>query len=97
MHKVLTPGLLQFLIAKGYTHCFSKKTFVCGDANLCITLTPVNYFPAFGELPQDFDAFYNISDEPAQMAKGIEHALVLVDMSQVRLEHRFEVLFTIEK
>ena len=92
MQKLLTPALLQFLAAKGYTHCFSKKTFVCGDADLCITLTPVNYTPGFCELPEDYDSCYKITDEPVQMAKGIEHTLVLVDMGQVKPEHEYDLL-----
>ncbi|MBB6107598.1 hypothetical protein [Mucilaginibacter lappiensis] len=92
MRSLLTPKLLQFLINQGYRYCLSKTTCIFGpDANVCIILTPVKYIPVLRRLPEKYDTYFKITEEPVQMADGIDETLIIVDLSTVKVEHSSEV------
>lgn len=81
MQKILTPDLLESLIAQGYRYCLSRTTCIVGDdADTCITLTPVKYAPALKRLPLKYDTYFKIGDEPRQMSMGVNETIILVDM-----------------
>jgi hypothetical protein len=82
MHKILTTELLDNLISQGYRYCLSRTTTILGpDADICITLLPVKRLPTLKKLPARFDTFFNISEEPRQMAMGVDETIILVDLS----------------
>lgn len=84
MHKILTTELLDRLISQGYCYCLSRTTAIIGeDADTCITLMPVINEPLLIDLPEKFDTYFEIGEEPRQMAMGIDETIVLVDLSEV--------------
>jgi hypothetical protein len=95
MQKLLTTNLLQLLIRLGYQYVLVKRTAVYGeDADTCIILTPVKFKPVLAELSENYNAFFEISKEPFEMAKGVNGAIVLVDISVVKPEHPIELYFS---
>jgi hypothetical protein len=83
MKAILTEQLWQYLKDKGYTHFFSKTTIVNKPfASVCITLVPVKTKPVFARLPMEYDTFFDIDEEPRQMAKGVDDAEVLVELKE---------------
>ena len=87
MQKILTIELLERLISQGYRYCFSRTTVILGDdADICITLLPVKYIPVVTRLPERFDTYFKISEEPRQMAMSIDETIILVDLSEVNAD-----------
>ncbi|AYL95237.1 hypothetical protein [Mucilaginibacter celer] len=86
MQKILTTKLLVTLIGQGYRYCLSRTTSILGeDADICITLLPVKRAPSLKNLPERFDTYFKISEEPRQMAMGIDETIVLVDLSEINI------------
>ncbi len=82
MELLFTPELLNFLIGKGYTYCLSKT--LCTpllDTSVHIYLLPVHEQPVTEKLPDDYDTWFITTDEPAQMAKGIDDTIVTVQLN----------------
>lgn len=81
MKTELTPRLLGFLIKKGYRYFLSQTTRSDReDIRVCITLKPVKKHPLLQKLPQPFNAYYNIIQEPVQMATGMNNTAILVEL-----------------
>ena len=86
MLRILTTELLESLINQGYRFCLSRTTTILGeDADVCITLLPVKRAPLLKNLPQKFDTFFKISEEPRLMATGIDETIILVDLSEINI------------
>ncbi|MFC0513489.1 hypothetical protein ACFFGT_04730 [Mucilaginibacter angelicae] len=86
MQKILTIELLETLIGRGYRYCLSRTTNILGeDADLCITLLPVKRAPLLKKLPERFDTYFKIDEEPRQMAMGIDETIVLVDLGEINI------------
>ncbi|MBD1363052.1 hypothetical protein IDJ77_04445 [Mucilaginibacter sp. ZT4R22] len=81
MQKMLTTKLLNGLVSQGYRYCYSKTTAIVGDdANICITLVPVKTEPSLINLPEKFDTYFDLAEEPVQMALGVDETIILVDL-----------------
>ncbi|WP_121810299.1 hypothetical protein [Mucilaginibacter kameinonensis] len=86
MQKILTTELLDILISQGFRYCLSRTTSIFGDdADLCITLMPVKRAPSLKKLPERYDTYFKIDEEPRQMAMGIDETIVLVDLSEINI------------
>lgn len=73
MKLQLTADLLSFLLARNYRYCLSKTTLAPNDNDVMITLTPILKQPRTRNLPQNYDTYFSLKREPAQMAKGIDN------------------------
>jgi hypothetical protein len=81
MKILLTPRLLNFLIKKGYKYCLSKTTCIESEhASVSINLTPVKKEPNLKRLPKSYDTYFDITDEPKQMAAGVDDTLVVMKL-----------------
>ena len=76
MKTFLTPQLLGFLIERGFTYCLSKTVIKSGITE--IILKPIKAMPASDNLTGY--VCYKITREPVQMAGGVEHHDVYVDL-----------------
>ena len=87
MDIVLSPQLLQFLILQGYRYCLSKNSRKLSDdlGVICIILRPVRLPPMSIRLPDDYDEYYMISEEPRRLANGIDGVLTLVNLDKITL------------
>lgn len=74
----LTPRILGYLIEKSYTHVLSKTVEHEDDGTITITLVPVKEKPSLEVLPDGFDTYYQITQEPMQMACGIDNTTTVV-------------------
>jgi hypothetical protein len=84
MQTTLTPTLLDFLARQGYKY-FLSKTMVAdtiGGFSIQIMLTPVVNRPDIRSLPEGFDTYFQINQEPRQMAQGIDDTKVIVRLSE---------------
>jgi hypothetical protein len=89
MKTVLTKRLLGFLIKRGYKYCLSQ-TISSGEiasSNKLVTLKPVRKQPLLGRLPNPFQAYHAIIQEPFQMASGILGTSVFVELSVKEFEN----------
>jgi hypothetical protein len=90
MTTKLTPRLLGFLIKRGYKYLLSQTSCINQeDAYIGITLKPVKKHPVLQKLPRPFQAYYNIIQEPVQMAFGLNNTSVMVELSSKEQE-KFE-------
>ncbi|MEJ6981798.1 hypothetical protein WG906_15125 [Pedobacter sp. P351] len=81
MKVQLTPPILDYLIGQGYTYCLSRtQTINKGNTDVTITLTPVTVKPRLETLPLGYDTYFNITQEPKQMALGVDETEILVDL-----------------
>lgn len=84
MQKILTPVLLNAIRALGYHYFLSRTTCIIGaDADLRITLLPVKYEPDITALPENFDTYFDIMEEPVLLAEGVDQTIVVVDLTAV--------------
>lgn len=81
MKIVLTPYLLDFLIRKGYRYLLSK-TQSNSKPGCAVTLEmiPVTSLPDLSDLPAEFDTYFDITEEPLQMVKGVDDTEFLVKL-----------------
>lgn len=87
MTTKLTPRLLGFLIKRGYKFFLSQTSSINqDDANIGISLKPVKKHPLLQKLPQPFQTYYNIIQEPVQMAFGVFNTLITVELSRKEKE-----------
>jgi len=95
MYKLLTPDLLKIITEMGYCYCLSRTTNIdSGEADICITLFPVVQEPNLADLPEGYDNYFEISEEPAQLAAGIPETHVMVDISEILLMNPGDLYFT---
>ncbi len=84
MKVQLTPAILDYLIEQGYRYCLSNTQSIDkGSTDVTITLTPVVRRPRLETLPVGYDTYFNISEEPRQMAFGIDETEILVDLNEI--------------
>ena len=96
MKTLLTPILLDFLIIEGYEYCLSKAGGInTQDAKESITLIPVKGKRLLNQLSNSFDKYFNIKNEPAQMAGGFDDTLVMVEIDSSDLKRYID--FFMEK
>ncbi len=78
----LTPSILDYLIEQGYKYCLSNTQSIDkGITDVTITLTPVTRRPRLETMPLEYDTFFNITQEPRQMALGVDETEILVDLN----------------
>ena len=83
MKVQLTPPILDYLIEQGYTYCLSRTQSINkGSTDVTITLTPVTGRPRLETLPSGYDTYFNITQEPKQMAQGVDETEILVDLEE---------------
>jgi hypothetical protein len=77
----LTTRILGYLIEKGYSFVLAKHLENEDEGTVSITLSPVKHKPELEYLPEGFDTYYQITQEPMQMACGIDNTTsVLIDL-----------------
>jgi PAS domain S-box-containing protein len=81
MNTELTPMLLGELIDEGYIYMLVKQEEGSINSSACMILTPVKQKPELGQLPEGYQTFYKITQEPLQLACGSQDLRVLVDLS----------------
>ena len=87
MKTLLTPILLDFLIIEGYEYCLSKTAGInTPDTSESITLVPVKTKRLLKRLSGSFDKYFNIKNEPVQMAEGFDETLVMVEIDSSDLK-----------
>lgn len=87
MKAVLTRSVVRYLVLQGYRYCLSKtESIQKNDASVSITLTPVRSRPATRFLPEGYDTYFSIMDEPLQMANGIDDTEILVNLDDYDLK-----------
>jgi hypothetical protein len=65
---------------------FLKQPAYCNaDADVFITLTPVKDEPNLKKLPAPHDTYFDIMDEPKQMAESVQDTIVLVNLTGLNL------------
>jgi hypothetical protein len=80
----LTPSILDYLIEQGYKYCLSNTQSIDkGSTDVTITLTPVTRRPRLETMPLEYDTFFNITQEPRQMAMGVDETEILVDLKNI--------------
>lgn len=81
MTTPLNTRILGYLIEKGYGFVFAKNEEDIKTGTLTITLLPVREKPEVEHLPAGFETYYQITQEPMQMACGIDNAtMVVIDL-----------------
>lgn len=81
MTTPLNTRILGYLIEKGYGFVFAKNEEDTKTGTLTITLLPVREKPEVEHLPAGFETYYQITQEPMQMACGIDNAtMVVIDL-----------------
>ena len=79
----VTPALLKLVVSKGFRYCYSKTTCVdTAEADVCITLKPVRRSPCLSRLPKAYDTYFNMGQEPVQMAAGVDRTLIFFDIDK---------------
>lgn len=87
MKTLLTPILLDFLIIEGYKYCLSNAAGInTQDAGKAITLIPVKSKRLLNRLSDGVDKYFNIKNEPMQMAEGFDDTLVMVEIDSSDLK-----------
>lgn len=80
----LTPSILDYLIEQGYKYCLSNTQSIDkGNTDVTITLTPVTWRPRLETMPLEYDTYFNITQEPRQMAWGVDETEILVDLNDM--------------
>lgn len=88
----VTPALIKFLIVRGYSYCLSRTE--CDHLDkINITLSPVTSKPILEHLPQKYDTFFDIKEEPRQMAEGIDDTVVWINLKPNMFEGMAGLLF----
>ena len=79
----LTPRILGYLIEKGYTYVLAATTEHPDEGTVTITLFPIKDKPESGNLPRGYEVYYHITQEPMQMACGIDNTTtVIIDLPE---------------
>jgi hypothetical protein len=86
LKTLLTPILLDFLIIEGYEYCLSKTAGI-NTQNKSERL--------LNRLSNTVDKYFNIKNEPMQMAGGGDETLVMVEIDSSDLKRYIN--FFIEK
>ncbi|HEY0053952.1 MAG TPA: ATP-binding protein [Pedobacter sp.] len=82
MEKTLTPYLLGALLDQGYTYALAKIEDSNEESSTeIIRLNPVKKQPALRELPDGFQTFYKLTQEPLQIISGNSDTKVLVSFN----------------
>src|ERR1700761_9079855 len=87
MNVLLTPPLLAFLQNEGYTYCLSKTELQPVGDDVLIKLLPVHTEPDVTNIPQPYDTYFDIDDEPAQMADGVDGLTVVMKLDYATLRN----------
>lgn len=74
----LTTRILGYLIEKGYSFILAKSEENEDAGTVTITLKPVKLKPDLEQLPEEFETYYLITQEPMQMACGIDNTTTVV-------------------
>lgn len=79
----LTPRILGYLIEKGYTYVLAATIEHPDEGTVTITLSPLKDKPESGNLPRGYEVYYHITQEPMQMACGIDNTTtVIIDLPE---------------
>ena len=73
----LSTRILGYLIEKGYSHVLAKNEEDSETGILTITLFPVRQKPELENLPDGIETYYLITQEPLQMACGVDDSTVV--------------------
>ncbi len=73
----LSTRILGYLIEKGYSHVLAKNEEDSETGILTITLFPVRQKPELENLPDGIETYYLITQEPLQMACGVDNSTVV--------------------
>ena len=77
----LTTRILGYLIEKGYAFILAKTEENSELGTVNITFRPVREKPALNMLPDGYQTYYHITQEPLQMACGVDNTtIVLIDL-----------------
>jgi hypothetical protein len=88
LKTLLTPILLDFLILEGYEYCLSKTAGINTQSESeSITLIPVKITRMLSRPSDSVDKYFNIKNEPRQMAEGFDDKLVMVEIDGSDLKH----------
>ncbi|MEJ6981466.1 PAS domain S-box protein [Pedobacter sp. P351] len=74
----LNTSVLGYLIEKGYYFVLAKNEENDETGILTITLFPIREKPVVENLPHGFETYYHITQEPMQMACGIDNSTIVV-------------------
>lgn len=74
----LSTRILGYLIEKGYAFVLAKTEEDSEAGTVTVTLFPVREKPELEKLPEGFETYYHITQEPLQMACGIDNSTVVV-------------------
>jgi hypothetical protein len=89
---IFNREILEALIRCGFRYCYSKTV---ADEQLAgqvsIFLTPVSLVPNIRNLPSRYDTYYDLAEEPGQMAMGIdEDTAVFINLDDTLLKECYE-------
>ncbi len=91
---VLTPRLLEFLMAEGYRYCLSKTLCLhTPGIDVALILKPVKNRPALRRLANGFETYYAVDNEIKIMADGIEDTMAIVELNsaEARQYHQLDL------
>lgn len=79
----LTPRIVGYLIEKGYAYVLATTNEHADEGTITITLFPVKERPSLESLPEGIETYYQITQEPMQMACGIDNiTTVVIDLPE---------------
>ena len=89
---IFNREILDALIRCGYRYCYSKTvTDEQAVGQVSIFLTPIGSRPNIRNLPLRYDTYYDLAEEPEQMARGIdEDTAVFVNLNDTLLKECYE-------
>jgi hypothetical protein len=94
MTTLFTPQLLRFLTIDGFRYCLSRTTELNNGPNeILITLTPVRTEPDIHNLPAAYDTYFEIDEEPVQLANGVDDVIVMIRLDSQTLLGYFRFVF----
>ena len=86
MRKLLSEPLMRLLSSLDYRYLLARRnTVLSGDANVCITLTPVKVRPTPGKFPEDCYDYFEIGAQLLKMAADARKTIMVVDIGEVNL------------
>jgi PAS domain S-box-containing protein len=93
----LTTRILGYLLERGYTHALAKLVEDDATTTIQITLYPIREKPELAHLPGGYETYYRLTQEPLQMACGIDNGTSVVidlplddDFSDLQMEDALE-------
>ena len=98
-HVVIEMEVVKFneeifdaLVNKGFKYCYSKTIAdeeYPGQIN--IVLTPLKFRPDIRKLPEPYDTYFKLTEEPKQMASGIDNdTFVFINLKDTLLKEFYE-------